>query len=282
MTNYIFGHIEGQPIHSIYPNRRQCHDAKIHVNLQKGIGAGGASIVLSGGYEDDKDLGDEIIYTGEGGRDPNTGAQVANQTITGGNKQLIENCNIGHPIRVIRGHQLDSKFAPNSGYRYDGLYLIERYWQERGRAKFNIIRFKLVKADGMLPPAPQGGSTPTRTTSTINRIQRNSQRSEEIKRLYNFKCQICGEIIETPTGRYAEACHIRPLGDPHNGQDTKENLLCLCPNCHKRLDRYSIKIQRDLTITSSSHLNGKRIYFDPSHRINPDNIDYLLGMSILV
>ena len=59
-------------------------------------------IVLSGGYEDDKDLGDEIIYTGEGGRDPNTGAQVADQTVTRGNKQLIENCNIGHPIRVIR------------------------------------------------------------------------------------------------------------------------------------------------------------------------------------
>ena len=56
MTNYIFGHIEGQPIHSIYPKRKQCHDAKIHVNLQKGIGAGGASIVLSGGYEDVKNL----------------------------------------------------------------------------------------------------------------------------------------------------------------------------------------------------------------------------------
>ena len=33
------------------------------------IGKQGASLVLSGGYVDDEDLGDEIIYTGEGVRD---------------------------------------------------------------------------------------------------------------------------------------------------------------------------------------------------------------------
>ena len=68
MTNYIFGNINDQQVGNIYPDRRSCHDHNIHRGLRQGIGAGGASIVLSGGYEDDKDLGDEIIYTGEGGR----------------------------------------------------------------------------------------------------------------------------------------------------------------------------------------------------------------------
>jgi putative restriction endonuclease len=32
--------------------------------------------VLSGGYVDDNDEGDVIIYTGQGGRDPATGRQI--------------------------------------------------------------------------------------------------------------------------------------------------------------------------------------------------------------
>jgi len=39
-------------------------------------GPGADSIVFSGGYEDDEHRGDEIIYTGHGGRDPNTGQGV--------------------------------------------------------------------------------------------------------------------------------------------------------------------------------------------------------------
>jgi len=41
-----------------------------------GTGSGAESIVLSGGYTDDEDHGDEIIYTGDGGRDPRTGRQI--------------------------------------------------------------------------------------------------------------------------------------------------------------------------------------------------------------
>ena len=37
---------------------------------------GADSIVLSGGYEDDVDYGDEIVYTGHGGRHPSNGQQM--------------------------------------------------------------------------------------------------------------------------------------------------------------------------------------------------------------
>ena len=47
----------------------------------RGIASHGSSIVLSGDYVDDEDMGDVIIYTGEGGRDPNTGRQVADQPV---------------------------------------------------------------------------------------------------------------------------------------------------------------------------------------------------------
>jgi len=58
---------------TVYANRRALRAAGIHRALQAGIvgtrAAGAESIVLSGGYEDDKDFGNMIIYTGHGGRD---------------------------------------------------------------------------------------------------------------------------------------------------------------------------------------------------------------------
>ena len=32
------------------------------------------------------------------------------------------------------------------GYRYDGLYFVESFWQETGQAGYLVWRFKLVKA----------------------------------------------------------------------------------------------------------------------------------------
>ena len=77
------GEIEVIEAGTPFQSRRALHDARIHSPLQAGI-AGGASvgaesIVLSGGYIDDEDYGDELIYTGHGGRDPTSGRQVADQ-----------------------------------------------------------------------------------------------------------------------------------------------------------------------------------------------------------
>ncbi|MEJ6719982.1 MAG: hypothetical protein QNK82_15945 [Akkermansiaceae bacterium] len=45
---------------------------------------------------------------------------------------------------------------------------------------------------------------------------------------------------------YAEAAHIRPLGTPHNGPDSMENLLCL--NHRVALDKYGYSIADDGTL----------------------------------
>ena len=77
----MFGDIAGQPEGSRYASRQDAHYAAVHRPLQAGISGAAAeradSIVVSGGYEDDQDLGDTIVYTGHGGNDPNTGTQVA-------------------------------------------------------------------------------------------------------------------------------------------------------------------------------------------------------------
>ena len=60
--------------------------------------------MVSGGYVDDQDLGDVIIYTGAGGNDPNTGRQVADQSIDHPNNAgLVTSELSGLPVRVTRG-----------------------------------------------------------------------------------------------------------------------------------------------------------------------------------
>jgi putative restriction endonuclease len=105
------------------------------------------SIVISGGYEDDRDEGAVVIYTGHGGNDPATGKQIADQELHRGNAGLAKNCDESLPVRVIRGAKLRSPYSPKYGYRYDGLYYVEKYWQEKGRSGYQVWRFRLVRED---------------------------------------------------------------------------------------------------------------------------------------
>ena len=82
----------------------------------------------------------------------------------------------------------------------------------------------------------QDGPSP-RVTTTVQRIVRDTELAKTVKQNHRYHCQICGERIALPDGRfYAEAHHIRPLGSPHNGPDNTNNILCLCPNHHVALD----------------------------------------------
>ena len=87
----VFGNVPGIQPGTFFRSRRELHDKKLHKGLMNGIATRGSSIVLSGGYVDDEDLGNVIIYTGEGGRDQRTGRQIADQQLTAGNLALAEN-----------------------------------------------------------------------------------------------------------------------------------------------------------------------------------------------
>ena len=66
--------------------------------------------------------------------------------------------------------------------------------------------------------------------------------------MYNYTCQVSGVRLEAPNGPYAEACHIKPVGKPHNGHDDVSNVLCLSPNIHVLFDLGAIAINDDLTL----------------------------------
>ncbi|GJV87640.1 histone-lysine N-methyltransferase family member SUVH9-like protein, partial [Tanacetum coccineum] len=60
------------------------------------------SVIVSGGYEDDEDAGDVIMYTGHGGQDKHS-RQVVHQKLKGGNLAMEMSMHYGIEVRVIRG-----------------------------------------------------------------------------------------------------------------------------------------------------------------------------------
>src|SRR3984893_9274759 len=193
----ILGDVPGISYRTFFHDRQELHDKKLHRGLMRGIAPHGSSIVLSGGYVDDEDLGDVIIYTGENGRDLTTGRQIADQQLTLGNRALAENHLNGVPIRVHRGETHVPDMPEGSRYRYDGLYRVASYWQETGQDGFKIWRFRIEKLvpDFALdltpaePPssvAPTGNEIPNRRQSTVTRIVRSTAVGEWVKRLQDF------------------------------------------------------------------------------------------------
>ncbi|MGJ8485289.1 HNH endonuclease [Pseudoalteromonas sp. SYSU M81236] len=122
----------------------------------------------------------------------------------------------------------------------------------------------------------EAAKQPKRSSTHVNRIIRNSQIAEGLKQLYNYKCQICNEVLEVPSGLYAEGAHIKPLGSPHNGPDTTENLLCLCPNHHLLFDKKAIVIQDDFILDFKVKRDGHntKLTVHPLHKIDKALIKY--------
>ncbi|KAF7311143.1 Methionine aminopeptidase 2 [Mycena chlorophos] len=58
------------------------------------------------------------------------------------------------PVRVIRGFKLKSPYAPYEGYRYDGLYCVEKTWTEQGVEGFLVCKAAFKRLPGQ-PPLPR-------------------------------------------------------------------------------------------------------------------------------
>jgi hypothetical protein len=102
MSARNYGHVAGVPVGATFSDRMALSKAGVHRATQAGITGGSdgtESIVLNAGYSDDVDRGDEVIYTGHGGRNPNTGRQESDQELEQGNKGLAVCCDNGLPVR---------------------------------------------------------------------------------------------------------------------------------------------------------------------------------------
>lgn len=290
------GAIPGIAVGSWFKDRAALQEAKVHRPGQAGICGkalvGAESIVVSGGYPEDEDHGDWMIYTGQGGRKRNETVQTFDQPMTLGNAALVTSYVKNLLVRVIRGSGGDRDFSPSTGLRYDGLFEIERVWSEIGVTGHLVWRYQLrsiPEGDAVVdwdafelppPPAkakPSGNAAPGRKETITKRVIRSTEVAEWVKLAHKNLCQVCGVRLELPLGSYAEAAHIRPLGVPHDGPDQVENVLCLCPNHHVLFDAGALWIDDNLMVIH--HLDGPigplRIFDE--HKIADEWVAYHRG-----
>ncbi|GAA5969347.1 hypothetical protein JCM11641_007559 [Rhodosporidiobolus odoratus] len=166
-----YGAIPGIRPGQHYDFRTEASTASIHAPVVAGIAAGQQgcySICVSGGYDGDVDLGERLTYSGSGGRDLKgtatnrknlrTAAQSFDQSWeTPLNASLLRSVKSQKPIRVMRGYKGKSCYAPVEGYRYDGLYVAAKAWQDDNDQGLKICRVALVRLPGQGPIPIQPG-----------------------------------------------------------------------------------------------------------------------------
>lgn len=120
---------------------------------------------------------------------------------------MIRSIETRNPVRVIRGYKLDSPFAPETGYRYDGnyrpniltliflrescinlicvllgLYTVEKYWTCVGKSGLIVCKF-LMKRCGNQAPAPWHKREPL---NRIKIVKIRKKRPENRNTVLNF------------------------------------------------------------------------------------------------
>ncbi|KAL6534692.1 Histone-lysine N-methyltransferase, H3 lysine-9 specific suvh1 [Orobanche gracilis] len=104
------------------------------------------SIVASGGYDDDGDDSDVLVYSGQGGVQRRDG-QMFDQKLERGNLALEKSLHRANDVRVMRGIK-DLAYSTGRIYVYDGIYKIQESWVEKNKSGCNVFKYKLVRVPG--------------------------------------------------------------------------------------------------------------------------------------
>ncbi|KAF8101695.1 hypothetical protein N665_0201s0019 [Sinapis alba] len=157
----IIGTVPGVEVGDEFQYRIELNFLGIHRAIQAGIDYMrdenkellAVSIVASGGYDDELDNSDVLIYTGQGGnlsnkhQKGNINNEAKDQQLLRGNLALANSKDKQNPVRVIRGNK---KTPPSDtkNYVYDGLYLVEDFWKEVGSYGKLIFKYRLKRIPG--------------------------------------------------------------------------------------------------------------------------------------
>ncbi|KAJ9536887.1 hypothetical protein OSB04_029620 [Centaurea solstitialis] len=139
-----WGSIPGVDVGDEFQYRVELALVGLHWTLQSGIDyirkgkeLIATSVVAAGGYDNELGNPDCLTYSGSGGIGKDK--KVENQKLEKGNLALKNNIDTKIPVRVIRGYKSkstdpsDSRPRPMTTYIYDGLYTVDKYYQEPGQ-----------------------------------------------------------------------------------------------------------------------------------------------------
>uniref|UniRef100_A0ACD5US31 Uncharacterized protein n=1 Tax=Avena sativa TaxID=4498 RepID=A0ACD5US31_AVESA len=100
---------------------------------------------IVGGYENEEDDTDILVYTGQGGN--SRSKEKHDQKLERGNLALMNSKNKNTQIRVVRSTHDPFRHSEKI-YIYDGLYRIEESWMEKAKNGFNVFKYKLRREPG--------------------------------------------------------------------------------------------------------------------------------------
>ncbi|MBH8568667.1 YDG/SRA domain-containing protein [Microvirga sp. STS02] len=145
MAQPVFGHAGSYRPGDTFRNRIELSLTGVHRPRRAGVcgtpALGAESIVLAGQYEEDDFSEDEILYSGNGGRDPKTGHQISDQVATTGILALLKSVETGLPVRVMR--KVPAEDGGLDVYRYEGLYRVVASSYGPGKSGFHVYVFRL-------------------------------------------------------------------------------------------------------------------------------------------
>ncbi|KAG8089183.1 hypothetical protein GUJ93_ZPchr0011g28814 [Zizania palustris] len=179
-------------------------------------------IISSGGYEDEDDDPDILVYTGQGGSSRHK--MQHDQKLERGNLALMNSMDMKNQIRVVRSAQ--DPFCSGKIYIYDGLYCIEDSWTDTAKNGFNVFKYKLRREPGQ----PDGVSlwkmtekwkANPATRDNIVLLDLSSKVEEFPVCLVN---DVGGKKVPGHFNYVAGVKHLRPL------RKTRPLQCCQCPN----------------------------------------------------
>lgn len=204
---------------------------------------------------DDRWEGDVLHYTGMG--------KLGDQKLASQNKTLAESSTTGIRIHLCEVFR-------RTEYTYVGEVALtdtpyrEQQLDDEGNERM-VYMFPVKLKEGSIKPVPkqkdilkieqerekylasktlgelrkmanQAKPKPQRRLVESEQIIRNSAVVDYVKRAANGSCDLCRKPAPFKTKKkepYLECHHVKPLAD--GGDDTKENAVALCPNCHRKM-----------------------------------------------
>jgi euchromatic histone-lysine N-methyltransferase len=152
-TEKVSGPIPGLDIGDIFCLRSEGSFARVHGPVQGGIDyltskesdwdTPIAIGIVSNVGQDGEDNGEELIYSGQGGRTPGL-KQISDQKMDRGNLAMDGSRKYKLPVRVIRGIK-DANSPSGKVFVYDGLYLVVDTFIRKGSSGFDEFQFRLQR-----------------------------------------------------------------------------------------------------------------------------------------
>ncbi|XP_038726371.1 histone-lysine N-methyltransferase, H3 lysine-9 specific SUVH6-like isoform X2 [Tripterygium wilfordii] len=302
----IIGSVPGVEVGDEFQYRVELNIIGMHRLTQGGIDyvkQGGislaVSVVASGGYDNELDS-DVLIYTGSGGNVGNK--EHVDQKLEKGNLALANSKNAQNPIRVIRGEDwaFGTSDARGRTYVYDGLYLVEHYWEQIEPHGSKVFKFRLTRIPGQPELAWKEvkqskkfkvrkgicvddislGKEPI-PISAVNTIDDEKPPSFEYVTCMMYPdwyhslppkgCDCLNGCLES-----GKCCCVAKNGGEipynHNGAIVEAKSLvyecgpsCKCPHsCHNRVSQLGIKFQLEIFKTESRGWGVRSLDFIPS------------------